>query len=400
MDINFSTYLVKMFVGLQVVLVNIFLSSLVFSDYLIDPLNQKASSLSSINGEYGDTIITNVKNTKSLVEDQPELFFEEPIYNFGKVYKNEDVEHLFVFQNRGTKELKIEKIKASCGCIVVETSPRNVPPKMSGIIYAILRSGQDTGSITKSIRIYSNDPDTPVYSLKMSGEIIEDITINSRHIKFGYVPKGEKAQVEVEIQPRPEFDLEIKDVISSNPVVSIKYKKDELENKYIIEATLKEDTMIGVLTGNIYILTNSERQSRLIISFSGEVLGDIQLYPTHIYFGVIKKGSEHVKSAFLTLLKERIKVEKIEVQPGFLVSEIITEPEKDIDKERDIILSSDFWEASARLAQKDIGKKTLRIMTKIKRDAPVGRINGVIKVYTNSKIQPIINIPVSAEIVN
>jgi hypothetical protein len=306
-----------------------------------------------------------------------------------------------VFQNRGTKELNIEKIKASCGCIVAETSTRNVPPGMTGIIVTILRSGPNTGHITESISVYSNDPDNPVYALKLSGEIIEDIKINPKQIRFGYVSKGEKAQVEVDIQPRPGFDLEIKDVISSNPVVSIKYRKDELENKYIVEATLKEDTMIGVLTGNIYILTNSERQRRVAISFSGEVLGDIQLYPTHIYFGVIKKGSECVKSIFLTLLKEKIEVEKIEVQPEFLVSEIITEPQKDIGEEEHEILYSNFWEVSTDFPQKKIvgGKKVrLRILTKVRKDAPVGEINGVIKVYTNSEIQPIINIPVSVTI--
>ena len=390
----------KISVILQVVVCSTFLSSWAFPGNLkpFYPLIQKASSLNSIDGEYVDTIVTKIKNTRSLVEDQPDIFFEEPIYNFGKVYKNEDVEHVFMFQNHGIKELKIEKIKASCGCIVAETSTRNVPPEMSGIIDVILRSGPNTGHINKSIRVYSNDPDTPVYSLKLLGEIIEDITINPRQMRFGYVHKGEKAQVEVDIQPRPGFDLEIKDVISSSPVVSIKYRKDELENKYIVEATLKEDTMIGVLTGNIYILTNSERQRRVAISFSGEVLGDIRLYPTHIYFGVIKKGSECVKSAFLTLLKEKIEVEKIEVQPEFLVSEIITEPQKDIGEEKHEILHSDFWETSTSLPQKDIGKKTLRIMTKIKRNAPVGKIDGILKVYTNSEIQPIINIPVSAEI--
>ncbi|MEE9214297.1 MAG: DUF1573 domain-containing protein [Thermodesulfobacteriota bacterium] len=393
----------KISVILQVVVCSTFLSSWAFPGNLkpFYPLIQKASSLNSIDGEYVDTIVTKVKNTRSLVEDQPDIFFEEPIYNFGKVYKNEDVEHVFVFQNHGTKELKIEKIKASCGCIVAETSTRNVPPGMTGIIVTILRSGLNTGHITESISVYSNDPDNPVYALKLSGEIIEDIKINPKQIRFGYVSKGEKAQVEVDIQPRPGFDLEIKDVISSNPVVSIKYRKDELENKYIVEATLKEDTMIGVLTGNIYILTNSERQRRVAISFSGEVLGDIQLYPTHIYFGVIKKGSECVKSIFLTLLKEKIEVEKIEVQPEFLVSEIITEPQKDIGEEEHEILHSDFWEVSTDFPQKKIvgGKKVrLRILTKVRKDTPVGEINGVIKVYTNSKIQPIINIPVSVTI--
>ncbi len=393
----------KIFVILQIVLCNTFLSSWTFSDNLksYDPLMKKDTGIISFDNISEDTNINKVKDTKSSVKYQPDIFFEEPIYNFGKVYKNEEVEHVFVFQNRGTKQLNIEKIKASCGCIVLETTTRNVPPEMYGIINVIFRSDPYPGTINETIRVYSNDINTPVYSLKLLGETIEDIKINPKYIRFGYVSKGEKAQAEVDIQPRPGFNLEIKDVISSNPVVIIKYKKDERENKYIVEATLKEDTMVGEWTGNIYILTNSERQSRVIVPFSGEVLGDVRIYPSHLYFGVIKRGSECVKSVFITLLKEKIEVEKVEVQPEFLVSEIVTDPRKNIVEERHEILYSNFWEVSTDFPQKKIvgGKKVrLRILTKVRKDAPVGEINGVIKVYTNSEIQPIINIPVSVTI--
>lgn len=315
----------------------------------------------------------------SLVEGQPDILFEESIFDFGKVYRHEDVKHAFAFQNRGTKELKIEKIESSCGCIVVEeeTTTVNLAPGMTGSVVVNLRT-PDPGIINKSIRIYSNDPDTPVYTLKLSGEAIEDITVNPQHINFGHIFKGEKAHAEVHLQPRLGFDIEIKGVMASNPVVSVKYKKEEQENRYIVDATLNEDTMVGVWTGNIYIFTNSERQKQLIVSFFGEIIGDIKLYPPHIYFGVIKKGSEQVKSAFITLLNEKIKVEKIEVQPDILVSEIVTEPQEDEGEKKHV---------------------TLRILNKIKKDAPLGQINSIVKIYTNSKIQPIINIHIFGEIV-
>ncbi len=397
-------FVVLQFVILQIVLCNAFLSSWTFSDNLKSyyPLIKKDTDMISFDDVAEDTIITKVKNSKSLVEEgQPDIFFEEPIYNFGKVYKNEDVEHVFVFQNRGTKELNIEKIKASCGCIVLETTTRNVSPGMTGIIVTILRSDPYPGTINETIRVYSNDINTPVYSLKLLGETIEDITINTRQISFGFIPKGKKVKVELGVKPRLGFKLEIKDVISSSTDITIKYKKDEEENKYVVEATLKDTATVGVLTGNIQILTNSERQNRVIIPFSGEVLGDIRLYPSHLYFGVIKKDNKCVKSVFITLLKKNIRVDKIEVKPDFLTSEIITDPQMTIGEERYVTLHSDFWEASTNFSQKNLLEKNsvpLRILTRINENAPVGKIEGVLKVYTNSKIQPIINIPVSAEI--
>ncbi len=395
----------KFYTVLYVVMVSTFISNWVFSDDFqsYHLLKESGSGISSYDVKYEEKIITQVKNSKLLVESQPDIFFEEPIYNFGKVYKNEDVEHFFILKNRGTKDLIIEDIKASCGCIISEaTTPKVLPGTSEGIIVT-LRGIPDTGAISKSIRIYSNDPDTPVYSLKLLGEIVEDITINTRQISFGFIPKGKKVKVEIGVKPRPGFKLKIKDVISTNPDISIKYKKDEQDNKYVVEATLKDTATVGVLTGNIQIFTNSERQNRLIIPFSGEVLGDVRLYPSHLYFGVIKKDSKCVKSVFITLLKEKTRVDKIEVQPDFLTSEIITDPRMTIGEEEYVTLHSNFWEASTNISQKNILEKNsipLRILTRIKENAPLGEIEGVLKVYTNSKIQPIINIPVSAEIID
>lgn len=331
----------------------------------------------SADDKYNDSFVTEGKHAKSLVEGQPDIFCEEPIYNFGKRYKYENIKHAFVFQNRGTKELKIEKIESSCGCIMGETTVTNVDPGMSGTIVVNYRTSPDTGTMSKSIRVYSNDPDAPVYALQLSGEIIEDITIHPRQIKFGYVSLGEKAHAELEVQPRPGFNLEVKEVLSSNQIVSAKLKKDKQTNKYVVEATLKDNTMVGVWTGNLYIHTNSERQRQVIVPFTGEVLGDLQVYPYRLYFGSINRTSECGKSVFITLLKKNIRINKIEVQPGFLVSELLAEPHHD-DGKKNVIL---------------------RVVIKIKKDAPAGKINGILKIYTNSEIQPIIDIPVSGEII-
>ena len=395
----------KLYAILNVVMVSTFISSWAFSDNFqsYHLLKESGSGISSYNIKHEENVITKVKNVQPLIEGQPDIYFEEPIYNFGKVYKNEDVEHFFVFENRGAKDLIIEDIKASCGCIVSEATTPKVLPGISEGIIVVLRGVSDTGAISKNIKIYSNDPDTPVYSLKLSGEIMEDITVDKRQISFGCIPKGKKVKVGIDVKPRPGFKLVIKDVISTNPDISIEYKKKGHEDKFVVEATLKDTATIGVLTGNIQILTNSERQNRVIIPFSGEVLGDIRLYPSHLYFGVIKKDNKCVKSVFITLLKEKIRVDKIEVQPDFLTSEIITDPRMIIEEERYVTLHSNFWEASTNFSQKNLLEKNsvpLRILTRINENAPVGEIEGVLKVYTSSKIQPIINIPVSAEIID
>ena len=103
------------------------------------------------------------------------------------------------------------------------------------------------------------------------------------------------------------------------------------------------------------------------------------------------------------MLKEKTRVDKIEVQPDFLTTEIITDPRMIIDEEEYVTLHSNFWEASTSFSRKNTLEKNqipLRILTRINENAPVGKIEGLLKVYTSSKIQPIINIHVSAEIID
>ncbi len=63
------------------------------------------------------------------------------------------MEHFFIFENCGTEDLIIEDIKASCGCIISETTSPKVLPGMSEGIVVILRGVSDTGPISKNIKI-------------------------------------------------------------------------------------------------------------------------------------------------------------------------------------------------------------------------------------------------------
>ena len=44
---------------------------------------------------------------------QPQIHFEETVYNWGTVYQNTKVPHVFKFKNLGKADLVIEKVKSS-----------------------------------------------------------------------------------------------------------------------------------------------------------------------------------------------------------------------------------------------------------------------------------------------
>lgn len=46
----------------------------------------------------------------------PQIDFGDPFHDFGEVERGEKVGHTFEFQNVGSGTLKVERVKASCGC--------------------------------------------------------------------------------------------------------------------------------------------------------------------------------------------------------------------------------------------------------------------------------------------
>jgi len=56
------------------------------------------------------------------------IFFENPDFNFGQIYKGQKVEHIYTFENRGKDTLTIKKVKSSCGCTL------SLPVLLAGIL--------------------------------------------------------------------------------------------------------------------------------------------------------------------------------------------------------------------------------------------------------------------------
>ena len=103
----------------------------------------------------------------------PVIDFEKTRYNFGKAKQKTKVKHDFTFTNKGKSELKIRKIKASCGGTTVNPSKDIIAPGESATIKAIFNTGSRKGRQTKTITVISNDPENSQIRLWLKGEVIQ-----------------------------------------------------------------------------------------------------------------------------------------------------------------------------------------------------------------------------------
>lgn len=317
----------------------------------------------------GDDKNTDVSTTvqKSII------FFENPGFNFGKIYKGKKVEHIFKFENRGNDTLKIKRVRSSCGCTAAILTNDTIPPGKTGEIKATFKSGAYRGNIKKSIYVLSNDPDTRNHKLTISGEVIEDISIKPGNINFGTINANKQSEREVTVTVKSQSDPDfiIKKITSSKPFVDASITVVN-HGEHIINVLFKGYHKIGRFSGKIFLETNSTKQKQVTIPFFGEIAGDISIYPKKIYFGSFWKEREPTRKLFVKLNEDNIKILNIKLSPDFL--SYIIEEKYEQDNPHCII------------------------EIKLHKEAPIGKLNGLLEIYTNSQKQPLIKMPITGMI--
>lgn len=305
-------------------------------------------------------------------EDKPDIYFEGPDYNFGEIFMGDKVEHIFRFKNLGKGKLEIDKIQSSCGCTAAIISSKDLSYEERGEVKVTFNSQSYSGDVTKKVTVYSNDPDTPDYKLTISGKVMEEVVVTPKQLDFSQIPYGVDEVKEISVRSATDLKLKIENVSSTNPDLAVSFKENVDKDGYIVSVLVKNNKKYGRIDGKIFIYTNSKHQEKIIVPFHGEIIGDLSVYPPRISCGVITRNKEMTFPVFVISHKKDISVDRVEVSPDFLEAEIAKKPD---DK-----------------------KTPYKILITLKKDAPLGRINGKLMIFTNSVNQSVIEVPIVGEI--
>lgn len=108
-------------------------------------------------------IILALTNLAALAQNT-EIKFEETNYKFGSIREEEGkITHNFIFTNTSNQPVRVNSVKASCGCTTPAWTKEEVQPGEKGSVTAEFNPGNRPGPFKKSLTVKSTAGDIVLY---------------------------------------------------------------------------------------------------------------------------------------------------------------------------------------------------------------------------------------------
>lgn len=92
------------------------------------------------------------------IKKSADIKFETETFQFDTMAQGEKVSYEYKFKNTGQSDLKIRKIRASCGCTATSTTKDIIKPGETGSIKTTFNSSHKRGKQYKTITVITNAP--------------------------------------------------------------------------------------------------------------------------------------------------------------------------------------------------------------------------------------------------
>jgi hypothetical protein len=317
-------------------------------------------------------------DTKPATVATPKISIDPMTKDVGTVAKGERIEAVFAVKNTGTQDLVISEARPSCGCTVASFD-KTIKPGQTGKITASVDTKNFNGPITKSVTVVSNDPENPQLALTIKAVVKPYVEVAPQEfVRFSTI-KGDPASADL-ILFSAEKDFHPTVGESSQPYLQAqilpadeKQKLDRPGTQYKLHVTLGPSAPLGVLNAPIRIKTGVAKQPEIEIRVAGIVRDRLSVTPATVVFGNFTPGKDVISRNVIftnNKINEGVKVLKAESTVPGLTAEVVPMTEG--------INYTVVVKPSASLKK--------------------GAFNGTVKIFTTDKERPVIEVPVSGNV--
>jgi hypothetical protein len=115
------------------------------------------------------------------VVGQPRLALSHESWDFGRVTYLSQLDFTLTVSNQGDENLRIERVKSSCGCTTAQPGKHTLQPGESTTIAVAFNTRGKDGPTDARLTIITNDPQNPETIFPVSGTVEHLVRITPRH---------------------------------------------------------------------------------------------------------------------------------------------------------------------------------------------------------------------------
>lgn len=222
---------------------------------------------------------------------------------------------------------------------------------------------------TKIVTVYSNDPQRPVVYLKVTAEVPHLVTLSDAVLNFGVVPLGESRERTFIAFHTPGAPLELERVTAASRLLSASWthSADEEQPAFVLTTRFNAGASAGTFTDTLR-LEFVNPPLLVEVPVRAQIRGSVLATPAVLGLGVVRAGSAPERTVALTApTLQHFTVDRVESTSAHIIPAVT---------------------ASA--------PGTYAIAVRVGPQAPSGPLKALLRVYTNARDLPLLEVPVAA----
>jgi hypothetical protein len=313
---------------------------------------------------------------------EPKLVIDKMVYDFGTTSLVQQLSGKFLIKNGGTGILELKKPKTSCGCTVAALKTDKLAAgEETDLSFTMNVATVSRGHAEKSITVYSNDPKTPTVVLPVRAEIVMVYDYSPANIGLADMHLGATTNFVIHVKRNDGKPLGITRVEVNGGFTNIHAKlvaSESSPSEATAEVEITGDAARRISACNIGFYGVNANPALFTVPVNGRIVGDIMLDRETLFWAIVNPNDwPGAQSAMVTQMVKV--VASLPDQKLTLSNPTCTVPEVKVS-----------------ITPVDDGK-SYEIVAAVPK-APKEISRGTIKVETNYKSQPTIDIPVTVNV--
>ncbi|MES2765723.1 MAG: DUF1573 domain-containing protein [Bacteroidota bacterium] len=196
-------------------------------------------------------------------------------FDWGKVKPSQTpLKTTLKVMNAGTEQLTISDVKVGCGCTTTGIAKKELAPGESTTLDIALNIGANTGGMTKTVTIMSNDPAAPTKMILLKAEIVRAVQFSpSQFFSFNEMKIGKESVSTVKIKNTTAQDMVLSDIEATDGLKHNLKNKTTIKANSEIEMTVKIKPLAkGYFNGSVKMKTTNPDFPTLEVPAYGNVV--------------------------------------------------------------------------------------------------------------------------------